>query len=589
MILQALKEYYDRKAADPESGIAPLGWERKELPFLLVLDTQGQLVNIEDTRTIDGKMKVAHPFVLPQSVKRSSGIAANLLWDNVEYVLGIPCKKPVKVERVKEAHTAFIQNLTPYAQVPAVAILLKLLGCEQNENDLARFAAFAEMKESNAFISFKIAGEKHPVFCDRDFKELYEKSLTESDSNEPLPRCLVTGEQDEVAVTHPSIKGVRGANTTGGNIVSFNYDSTCSFGKKQGHNATVGVRAAFAYTTALNTLLGKNSRQKIHVGDATTVFWSAKNCQLEEFFGGFFDDLETKDDPDALTSSVAALLTSVKSGSFVKDDAETKFYVLGLSPNAARISVRFWHVGTVAEMSGRFAEWFDDLTIAHGDKLKDHLSMYRLLCSIAAQGKAENTPPNLAGNTMRAILEGLPLPETLYHAALQRERLDHSEGWGFVSNQYARMKIIKACLNRKIRLQENQKERMLTVSLDNENPNLGYRLGRLFAVLERIQERANPGINATIRDKYYGSASAMPASVFGTLMRLKNHHLSKLENPGEKINLERLLGEIVNGIPPVMPAHLNATDQGSFAIGYYHQRQDFFTKKESTAETASNN
>lgn len=246
--------------------------------------------------------------------------------------------------------------------------------------------------------------------------------------------------------------------------------------------------------------------------------------------------------------------------------------MLGLAPSSVRISVRFWQVGTVAEMSTRFAEWFEDLMISHGQKDKDHLSLFRLLISIAPLGKSENIPPNLAGNTMRSILEGLPLPETLLQAALRRIKAEKGE----VS--YPRAKIIKACLNRKF---TNSKERTLTVALDKENTNIGYRLGRLFATLERIQEVANDykPLNSTIRDKYYASASATPAAVFGTLMRLKNHHLSKLVNVGQKINFERTLGEIVEDVPS-FPAHLKMDDQGQFAIGYYHQRQDFFTKHE---------
>jgi len=379
----------------------------------------------------------------------------------------------------------------------------------------------------------------------------------------------VTGEKDTVERLHPALKGVRGANTSGANIVGFNLNAFRSFGRHQGENAPVGKQAAFAYTTALNFLLGKDSAQKLQVGDATTVFWTARASPLETQVADFFGEPK-KDDPDRHTEAVRALYESVETGAFVTDSDQTPFYALGLAPNAARISVRFWHRGTVAEMAGRFRQHFEDIAIVHGPKEKQYLSLWRLLVSTAALGKSENIPPNLAGETMRAILEGLPYPQTLLQAAVRRNRAEQNV-------PYARAALIRACINRSTRSIDPQKEEELTVSLDLTNTNIGYRLGRLFAVLERIQERASPGINATIRDRFYGAASGTPVTVFGNLMRLKNHHLAKLENAGERINFERTLGEIMGEIAD-FPSHLSLGDQGRFAIGYYHQKQAFFTK-----------
>ncbi len=306
------------------------------------------------------------------------------------------------------------------------------------------------------------------------------------------------------------------------------------------------------------------------MGDASTVFWSAQEDGFEAQVCDFFCE-PPKDDPDRLVESVKSLYRSAETGAFVTDGDATRFYVLGLSPNVARLAVRFWHSGTVAEMADRFRRHFDDLQIAHGPKDKDHLSLWRYLVSTAALGKSENITPNLAGDTMRAILEGRPYPRTLLQAAVLRIRAEHEIS-------YSRAALIKATLNRSIRFNNPTHERELAVSLDTTHANIGYRLGRLFAVLEKIQERANPGINATIRDRFYGAASSTPVTVFGNLMRLKNHHLSKLENVGERINCEKLIGEIMSGIAD-FPPHLALDDQGRFAIGYYHQRQDFFTKK----------
>jgi len=566
MILQALKEYYDRKAADLDSGIAPLGWERKEIPFLVILNEDGMPVAIEDTREHVGKKLRPKSFLVPQSVKRAMGIASNFLWDNVEYAIGTACKG--KPERVRQQHEAFLLKLRDCSSVRPVEIVLKFLRREDRETLLAAFTCWAEMKETCAFLSFKIAGSQAPVFRDPEIVTIVNQMDTQAAGITTI--CLVTGNADEPERLHPAIKGVQGTNTTGGNIVSFNFKAVESFGKSQGLNAQVGKQAVFAYTTALNTLLGKDSKQKLQVGDATTVFWSEKKDALEETFGDFWSD-PPKDDPDRLSNAVAVLFASVETGAFATDSDDTKFYVLGLSPNAARIAVQFWHIDTVAELATHIRTYFEDLRIAHGARDKDDLSLWRLLISTAVQGKSENIAPNLAGNVMRCILEGLPLPETLLQAALLRTKAERDV-------TYPRAKLIKGCLNRKLRLSNPNHERSLAMSLDKENTHVGYRLGRLFAVLEKIQQEANPGINATIRDKFYASASSTPSTVFGNLMRLKNHHLSKLENPVRRIWFEKMLGEILSEVPE-FPSHLKLDDQGRFAIGYYHQVQDLWTKK----------
>ena len=576
MILQALKEYYDRKAADPKSGIAPLGWERKEIPYLIVLDREGNLVAVEDTQEKIGKSLQARRFLVSQSVKRSgSVIRPQFLWDTVEYVTGIVCKDKSDIGRVGLMHKAFMERIRPFANVHAIGAVVRFLESDDMPSRLGTFDAWAEAQRACAFVAFKFVGEEGTVFDDADVKAVVEREISARMEGGEKAVDLVSGKRDVIALTHPALKGILGtnANTAGTNIVSFNFDAVKSFGKEQGENAPVGVRAAFAYTTALNTLLSKDSRQKMMVGDATAVFWAGRDDSFETALASFFAE-PPKDDPDRLVQNVAMLFKSPQTGNAAFSGDPTTFYVLGLSPNAARLSVRFWHVGTVAEMAERFRVYFDDLAIVHGPKDKDHLSLWRLLVSTAVQGKSENVAPNLAGNVMRSILEGLPFPETLLQAVLMRIKAEHEVS-------YPRAKLIKGCLNRKWRFNNPQNERNLTVSLDTQNLNIGYRLGRLFAVLEKIQEAANPEINATIKDRFYASASSAPASVFGNLMRLSNHHLSKLrkEKPGYAINLEKLLQEVVAGLS-AFPAHLSLDDQGQFAIGYYHQRQDLFTKKD---------
>ena len=589
MILQALKEYYDRKAADPASGIAPLGWEWKEIPFRIIINAAGRFDHLEDTREGVGTHKRAKSFLVPSlGEAKGNGIKSNLFWENAEYVFGIPLDDEKKarngqkyLDRVKQEHECFIDKLRSLqdklkdnADYKAALRFAETVA----ESDVVSDPLWKEAKQLNQ--SFILCDAGSVPFSDKaEIKRAVPIPGQSGDSTEGLIRCLVTGEMDSLAKLEPNIKGVKDASTMGAHVVSVNNKISgtgnggqtpafASFMKEQGANSPIGKRASLAYTTALNTLLGKDSRQKMQVGDATTIFWSSKESALEDEFADIFGE-PPKDDPDKGVDAVERLLSSVKTGAFSHEETTTRFYVLGLAPNSARIAVRFWHDGTVAEMERRFADWFENLQIAHGPNEKEHLSLWRLLCSIAPLGKSENVPPNLAGAVMRSILEGTPYPATLLASALGRIKAERDV-------TYPRAKLVKAFINRNT-------ERKLTVSLDKNNPNVGYRLGRLFAVLEKIQQAANPGINATIRDRFYASASSTPAAVFGNLMRLKNHHLAKLDKPGF---FESLIGEIVDGIQ-IFPSHLSLEEQGQFAIGYYHQRQDFFTGSKSKDAAAA--
>ena len=579
MILQALTEYYQRKAADPDSGIAPLGWEWKELPFLIVLKADGTLLNIEDTREGEGKNRRARRFLVPQAVKRTVGIASNLLWDNPDYALGfyVPPKGRTKADRSAESHAAFLSRIAEVGlteQSSAVSAVLSFLARDTKIAELAAFDdLWEEISTTGPFISFKLAGDMEPVFRDPVIINAINAQVNATSGTKSL--CIVTGNEDQFANLHPVLKGISGANATGANIVGYNAPAFCSFGKQQGENAPVGQTAAFAYTTALNSLLNRDSGQRLMVGDTTTVFWSARQTAFEDAFDALWSE-PPKDNPDRLTDAVATLFKSVSTGAFVTDNDNTEFYVLGLSPNAARVGIRFWHHGTVANMAANIRQYFDDMRIIHPSHMKQDLPLGVLLRSTARKSENrgdwnKNINPNLAGATMRAIIEGLAFPETLFQATVIRIKAERDVS-------YPRAKIIKACLNRKLRSQPNLNERRITMSLDKENTNIGYRLGRLFATLEKIQQEANPGINATIRDKFYAAASSAPATVFGTLMRLKNFNLSKLESTGRRIWFEKLLGEVMEAITD-FPSHLALADQGRFAIGYYHQNQDFWTKK----------
>ncbi|MCI0733919.1 MAG: type I-C CRISPR-associated protein Cas8c/Csd1 [Methylococcaceae bacterium] len=563
MILQALDQYYQRKTTGEDVELSPFGFERKSIPVILEIDSNAELVQI---RVTDPKQDPdAAEYIVPQGEKKTSGIAANLIWDNVEYALGIDTRG--KPERVAKQHKAFIERIhqlgEPAISDQGIQVLLEYL--EKFDPDSLKQGPYWELLKTNPNLSFRLQGDTG-LICQRTavIKSLSSSAVTDS----PPALCLITGEPSTPERLHPAIKGVWGAQTSGANIVSFNLDAFNSYGKTQGYNAPVSQNASFAYTTALNHLLRKGSQQRIQVGDASTVFWSERSDPLEQDFQSIWGATpkSIKDDPDKFTEAVKSVLSAVQRGHLSADRARKRFYVLGLAPNAARISIRFWIVGTVAEISHRTSQYFKELDIVHPDQESGFLPLFRLLVNIAVLGKSENIPPNLAGEVMRCILTGNPYPYILLAAAIRRCKAEQSVN-------YPRAALIKACLNR------NQSMEEIKVSLDKDNLSPAYRLGRWFAVLEKIQEEANPGINATIRDRYYGAASANPVSVFATLMKLKNHHLSKLDHPGRKTNFEKLLGEIFSAVPADLPANLSLQDQGRFAVGYYHQRQDFFNKR----------
>jgi len=400
----------------------------------------------------------------------------------------------------------------------------------------------------------------------------------EFDQDEGMERrqCLVSGLVQPIAELHPATP-VPGSQATA-KIHSFNLPAFVSFRKKQGLNAPVGKQATFAYTTSLNYLLDSRNRtsgkQCLHVGDAWVVFWAGKRSVLEESFADIFGE-PSVDDPDRNARAIHALFAAPQQGVPPIQDQQTPFFVLGLAPNIARVAVRFWHVSTVAELAGHIHCHFDDLKIVRRKRDYEYLPLKSLLNSTAQttqkypRGDPEKVPPSLGGDLMQAILTGRAYPETLLQGAIRRVRAEREVS-------YPRASLVKACINRQSRNQSNA-EKELTVSLDLGNINPGYRLGRLFAVLEKIQEEANPKINATIRDRFYGAASAAPVTVFSNLMRLKNHHLAKLENTGRRVNFERVITEIVDGIGD-FPPHMSLADQGRFAIGYYHQRHALFSK-----------
>lgn len=569
MILNALTEYYDRLSNQPENPVPKVGWESKSIPFIVVIDKSGKFMAFEDTREGDEKRPRAKEFLVPQGIKKTSKIAANLLWDTSAYVFGVDQKgDPERLPKQKEA---FLRRLK--GELGGVDDIVPLISFLENVtiDELGQDPNWREIAKDNPNLSFRFHNELY-LICRKPKVIKAIRTLNKAYEEGHLGICLVTGDKTDIKNLHTAIKGVYGANTTGGNIISFNHGPFESYGKKQGLNAPVGADAEFAYTTGLNHLLRRDSDQRMSVGDATTVFWTNEDSSFEKDFAKFFSE-PPKSDPSMGTEKIRALINSVDTGVYLDDPCALKFNILGLSPNAARLSVRFWHTGTIGEFAGNLKQYFDDFAIDKPSYEPTYYSIWRILVNIATQDKSENIPPNLAGDLMRSILTNTPYPATLLTAALRRIQSDTKNRVTPV-----RAATIKAYLVRYNRFYGNQK-REVGMKMDDQQLSIGYHLGSLFAVLEKIQEEANPGLNATIRERYYGAACASPVSVFANLLRLKNHHLAKLGSKGRVINFERMLGEIMLNVSD-FPAYLDLHEQGRFAIGYYHQRQKLFTKKE---------
>jgi len=574
MILKTLSDYYQRLLDNPDIDIPELGFEKKGIPFIIVIDKEGNFVSIRDTRTDGDKFKIPRDFIVPQGEIKTSGTKSNLLWDNPQYTLGTPKINQKKdILRAVEAHKAFKTRLDeafpddfPDEGIIALKTFLKKIPIER----ICSSPSWQEIIEKNPNLSFMLEGD-NCLICQRpevlnQIKKLHQEKKGISQL------CSVSGEKDIPARLHPKIKGVWGAQSSGANIVSFNLNAFQSFGKEQGLNAPISEDLVFAYTTALNFLLKKGSKQRMQIGDASSVFWAKEANSLEEDFSFLLAE-PPKGEQQVSYEKIRSLLSSVKTGTPSKEKT-LPFYVLGLSPNASRISIRFWYAGTVGELKHRIAQYFKDIEIVHGPKDREWPSLFQLLLAVAADRKAENIPPNLGGHVMLSILNGTRYPRTLLSLAVNRCKASQ-----YISRE--RAAVIKAVLERdKLFANKNIKE--IGMSLDKENENIGYILGRLFAVLERIQESAHEGskLNKTIRDTYFSAACSSPLVIFKRLQDLSIHHLAKIRNSGKStVWLDRQIGEIMNRIPAAgIPPALNLENQGRFAVGYYHQRNEFFKK-----------
>lgn len=572
MILHALTQYYQRKA-ESDGGIAQEGFENKEIPFIIVIDKQGNFIQLEDTRELKGKKKVGRTFLVPKGLGRSGSKSyevSNLLWDHYGYVLAYAGEKGQ--EQADKQHVSFTANVNELKQalpddagVAAVATFLASAEEKSKVMQAANWAECAKVKGCN--LSFRLVDEAVDLVCQSKAVQAYVSQANQAQSdNIPKGICLVTGKLAPIARLHNPVKGV---NAKPAPFTSVNLSAFESYGKEQGFIFPVGEQVMFEYTTALNTLLAGENRFRI--GDVTAICWSAKPTPLEEYLASLISG-GGKDNPDAHIDAVKSLYKSLYNGKYTEPDGKEKFYLLGLSPNSARIVVRFWHETTIAALSESIAAWYDDLQMVRGENspYPEYMPLPRLLGNLVLDGKMENLPSDLIAQITDAALNNRVLPVSLLQAVLRRNKAEQKITYG-------RASLLKAYINRAIRAGRLKNMKELTMSLDRNRQDIGYVLGRLFAVLEKTQAEANPGLNATIADRYFGSASSTPIAVFGTLMRLLPHHLNKLEFEGRAVQLQWEIRQILEHCQR-FPNHLNLEQQGLFAIGYYHETQFLFTK-----------
>jgi CRISPR-associated protein Csd1 len=588
LILQALNDHYQRLLDDPESGVAPPGYSPAKVSHAVVLDEEGNLLDILALSDVVGKKRIPRILLVPEQVKRTSRISANILCDSISYVIGIERTKHGEIACSHEKYADFkTKNSTFLKDIRCkeATVVSAFLEKWNPEKALKNPIILANMEEllAGSSVVFKLDGAGGYAHENSDIRNCWERS-TQDTSNDVIGQCLITGEFLPTARLHPLIKGVIGAQTSGAAVVSFNSDAFTSYGKTQSFNAPVSMRAAFAYGTALNYLIASNSNH-VRLADTTIVFWAdKKGARLEEnILSWCLDPVETEEkdkngapriDPIAARQA-KTILERVKAGLPVEDatfDSKTTCYLLGLAPNAARLSVRFWQVSSFGDVLEKIGQHYADMNITGIDKIGGIVSPWRTLKAVAIQEDSKNIPPLLGGQFLKTIMSGQMYPQGLYNSALQRCRIGGEHG----GVSPIRAAIIKAFLLRKYRLQRQvEKEALITVSLNENNTKTAYLLGRLFSLLEKAQKDAlGNSINATIRDRYFGAASATPGAVFPLLLRLSRHHIAKAEYG----NLtDRKIQDVMNNLDK-FPAHLSMEDQGQFILGYYHQNQANYSK-----------
>lgn len=575
MILQALTALYEDLVS--RGALDRPGWSFAKISYALCLDEDGTLLQVVPTfeEVDNGKKTVLRPqqMVLPAAVKRSSGVASNFLWDNSSYLLGVDEKgKPERsikcFEACRELHRELLGMVETFAAKAIVRFFEKWEPAKAVEHPALQ--ADFEKIISAANLVFRVNG----TYAQQDEQIAAAWQAYYESSDAEMGRCLITGKVDQIEATHPSIKGVDGAQSSGAALVSFNAPAFCSYGHEQNFNAPVGKYAAFAYTAALNYLLA--DRQNVNkIGDTTVVCWAEgadpvyQQTLCSFLFGQpqtpTFSEQDLRDTVKRLAAGLPATELAL--------EPDRQFYILGLAPNAARLSVRFFHRSSFGDLLRNINAHYERMEIVRPSYEKfDIVPLWVLLRETVNQNSRDKAAsPIMVGSLARAIFSDSLYPAALLENVMLRIRAERDIN-------YRKAAIIKAYYL-KNQNSECPKE-VLTVSLNEESCNPAYVLGRLFAIYEAVQEAANPGINTTIKDRFLNSAAATPATIFPILDNLYQKHLRKLKE-AQRIYYDRITTELKGKLAEAYPSRLSLPQQGSFNLGYYHQLQKRFEKKES--------
>lgn len=584
MILQALTAYYEQLVR--QGKLSAPGWDDSfKVSYELRLNDAGQLLRVVPllTEKTVGKKTVLAPRAMrvPAHEKRSSGIAANFLCDNSTYLLGADEKgKPERSADCFKACAKLHHTILDGVDSPAARALLAYFDSWDPAQAAAHPLLAEQWKEItgnvNLIFGYEAADHSHSfVNDDPAIQNAWQTHYNDRSADSDMGQCLITGKYAPIERTHPNISGVPGAQSSGAALVSFNAPAFCSYGHEQGDNAPVSKYAAFAYTTALNRLLADRNHCK-HVGDTTILCWAENAEPVYQDAMSMF--LFGADEATGIQESdVQAALKRLSAGQTVpflekELSPDQHFYLLGLAPNAARLSVRFFLRDTFGSFAQNLQKHAEEMEIDCSEKEKFRtLPIWAVVneTTRTVPGQPAKPSPQLAGDLLRAVLTGGRYPATLLNGVTLRIRAEQTVTRG-------RAAVIKAYYLRNYPTELNKE--VYTVSL-NETTNVPYLLGRLFSVLEAVQKAANPGINTTIKDRYFNAACATPGTAFPTLLRLSQKHLRKL-NDGLATHYDKQITELMAQLPESgFPARLSLPDQGKFTIGYYHQTQKRHVKK----------
>lgn len=600
MILKELHEYYERLLEDPNAEVSARYWSNEKVGWEFEIDQEGMLISVLPLTS--GDEKKPRQFMMmsvPEHDGRTSGVKPFFLCDNASYFLGLDKKNG---DKKFEASNALHQSILSQCDDPAAKAACLFFEKRVENSEFLSEERKADL-DKGAFIVLRLQGDMGLVHEKPAIKEVWlDYCLTKAGDNSSetsYGQCGVTGERTTLTKMFPLVAGIPGAQSSGASLVSFNNDSFESYGKKKTHNASVSEEVSFNAGSALKFLFNSPDHRK-RLGQTTVLFWTDKPAPTEvKLFGSVLEGIPGLKKGDNAESEVDlkridSLLECVKKGLPLEGcDPKIRFYILGIAPNAARLAVRFFEMDTFGNLMAHYGDYLNDIEMIDVRPV----SFYSLLCQISPRGELKEVPSSLINAFLHAVLTGTKFPRALLTMLISRINADHANKNAWDMGQ--RAALLKAYLNREMRYSTHDeknaicKRRSFQMSLDRENTDEAYLLGRLFAILERAQSAALGETNATIKDRFFSSASSTPSRVFPALIKNGANHFAKLrkEKMGLCTILEKEMDSIFDGFQfgNSFPKRLDSEEQGAFYIGYYQERADLWkSRKKDEADSSDN-